>query len=111
MYIERALEPLVRRYSSHFKAVVVTGPRQVGKTTMLKHMMEQDAERGFKRNYVTMDDTALRMAAQEDPALFLQRYKAPILIDEIQKAPELLPYIKIALDSSEENGSFWLTGS
>ncbi len=111
MYIERALEPLVRRYSSHFKAVVVTGPRQVGKTTMLKHMMEQDAEHGFKRDYVTMDDTALRMAAQEDPALFLQRYKAPILIDEIQKAPELLPYIKIALDSTEENGSFWLTGS
>ena len=111
MYISRALEPVVRRYSEHFKAVVVTGPRQVGKTTMLKHLMAQDEEQGIERSYVTMDDTALRQLAVGDPALFLQRYKAPILIDEIQKAPELLPYIKMALDEAEGNGLFWLTGS
>ncbi len=110
-YIPRALEPVVKRYSEHFKAVVVTGPRQVGKTTMLKHLMEEEAERGIHRAYVTMDDTALRMAAVSDPALFLQRYEPPVLIDEIQKAPELLPYIKMALDESDENGLFWLTGS
>ena len=111
MYVTRALEPVVRRYSEHFKAVVVTGPRQVGKTTMLKHLMAQDANRGIKRSYLTMDDTTLRQLATSDPALFLQRFKPPILIDEIQKAPELLPYLKMALDSTDENGAFWLTGS
>lgn len=111
MYIKRALEPVVRSYSEHFKAVVVTGPRQVGKTTMLKHLMEEDAQNGIERSYVTMDDTSIRMAATSDPALFLQRYTPPIMIDEIQKAPELLPYLKIALDETDQNGSYWLTGS
>lgn len=111
MYIKRALEPLIRRYSEHFKVVAVTGPRQVGKTTMLKHLMEEDAQRGFARSYVSLDDTAILLTAKEDPALFIQRYKPPILIDEIQKAPELLPYIKIAADNSDSTGLFWLTGS
>lgn len=111
MYIKRAAEELVRRYSEHFKVVVVTGPRQVGKTTMLKHLMEEDAGSGVGRAYVTLDNTALLMAAREDPALFLQRYRPPVLIDEIQKAPELLPYIKELVDSSPENGTVWLTGS
>lgn len=108
MYITRTLEPLVRRYSNFFKVVVVTGPRQVGKTTMLKHLIEQD---GAKRAYVTLDDTALRALAKSDPGLFLQRFRPPVLIDEIQKAPELLPYIKVAVDASDEKGGFWLTGS
>lgn len=111
MYIKRALEPIVKRYSDNFKAVVVTGPRQVGKTTMLKHLIEEDRKRGIERSYVTMDDTSLRMLAQNDPALFLQRYEPPVLIDEIQKAPELLPYIKMALDDTDRSGSYWLTGS
>lgn len=111
MYIKRALEPLIRRYSEHFKVVVVTGPRQVGKTTMLKHLMEEDEQRGFTRSYVSLDDTAILLTAKEDPALFIQRYKPPILIDEIQKAPELLPHIKLAADSSDGTGLFWLTGS
>ena len=111
MYITRALEPVVRRYSEYFKVVVVTGPRQVGKTTMLKHLSEQDAQAGVERSYVTLDNTALRMAARNDPELFLQRYRPPVLIDEIQKAPELLPYIKLAADAAEENGTYWLTGS
>ncbi len=111
MYISRALEPVIRRFSEHSKVVMVTGPRQVGKTTMLKHLIAEDAERGFDRHYVSMDDTAMRAAAVEDPALFLQRFEPPVLIDEIQKAPELLPYIKIAVDDSEERGRFWLTGS
>lgn len=110
-YIPRALEPVVRRYSQHFKAVLVTGPRQVGKTTMLKHLMQQEAGRGIERTYVTMDNTALREAAKADPALFLQRYRPPMLIDEIQKAPELLPYLKILLDEADKNGQVWLTGS
>ena len=111
MYITRALEPVVRRYSEHFKVVVVTGPRQVGKTTMLRHLAAEDAERGIERSYVTLDNTALRMLAKSDPELFLQRYRPPVLIDEIQKAPELLPYIKIAVDGTDKNGTYWLTGS
>ena len=73
MYIDRALEPIVRRYSEHFKVVVVTGPRQVGKTTMLRHLAEQDETCGIVRSYVSLDNTALRLAAKEDPELFLQR--------------------------------------
>lgn len=111
MYIPRALEPLVKRYSNHFKVVVLTGPRQVGKTTMLKHLMDEEVDQGLERTYVTLDNTAILATAKSDPALFLQRYKPPVLIDEIQKAPELLPYIKLVADESDENGAFWLTGS
>lgn len=106
MYIERALEPLVRRYAEHFKVVVVTEPRQVGKTTVLKHLMHEDAQRGCERSYVSLDNTAILQTAKDDPALFLQRYKPPVLIDEIQKAPELLPYIKLAVDNSDSAGLF-----
>ena len=110
-YIPRAAESLVRRYSDYFKVVVVTGPRQVGKTTMLKHLMEEDHARGINRSYVSLDSTAIRETVREDPALFFQRWKPPILIDEIQKAPELLPYIKEIVDASADAGSVWLTGS
>lgn len=111
-YIPRALESVVQTYSNYYKVVVVTGPRQVGKTTMLKHLAAQEFEQaGIERSYVTLDNTALRMAAKEEPELFLQRFHPPVLIDEIQKAPELLPYIKMAADSSEQNGLFWITGS
>lgn len=111
MYIERALQPLVRAYSEHFKVVVVTGPRQVGKTTMLRHLVDEDAHQGKVRTYVSLDNTAIRSLAKEDPALFLQRYHPPVLIDEIQYAPELLPYIKLDADRSDEMGRYWLTGS
>lgn len=111
MYIHRALEPVVRRYSEHFKVVVVTGPRQVGKTTMLRHLAEEEDAQGRSRAYVSLDNAAICQAARQDPELFLQRYRPPVLIDEIQKAPELLPCIKEAADASDENGAFWLTGS
>lgn len=111
MYIKRSLESLVKRYSNYFKVVVVTGPRQVGKTTMLKHLMEEEAQDSTARTYVTLDNTAILQTAKEDPALFLQRYHPPVLIDEIQKAPELLAYIKAIVDKSDVCGSVWLTGS
>lgn len=110
-YIRRSLEPLVRRYADNFKVVVVVGPRQVGKTTMLRHLMEEDASRGVPRSYVTLDNTAILQTARQDPALFLQRWHPPVLIDEIQKAPELLPCIKEVVDTSSQLGSVWLTGS
>lgn len=105
-YMERALERKFLHMSSFFKAVLVTGARQVGKTTMLKHMAEKQS-----RTYVSMDNTMARTLAKSDPVLFFQTYKPPIIIDEIQKAPELLEQIKIMCDESEERGLFWLTGS
>ena len=105
-YIERALERKFMCMSSFFKAVLVTGARQVGKTTMLKHMAE-----GQGRTYVSMDNTMARALAQSDPVLFFQTYKTPIIIDEIQKAPELFEQIKLICDETEEKGLFWLTGS
>ena len=73
--------------------------------------MEEEAESGVDRVYVTLDNTAILQTAKEDPALFLQRYRLPVLRDEIQKAPELLPYIKMIVDERDDCGSVWITGS
>ena len=105
-YIARTLERKFLKMSSFFKAVLITGARQVGKTTILKHLAE-----GQKRTYVSMDNTMARTLAKSDPVLFFQTYKPPIIIDEIQKAPELFEQIKIMCDESEERGLFWLTSS
>lgn len=105
-YIYRELERKFKEMDSFFKAILVTGARQVGKSTMLKHLAREQ-----KRTYVTMDSDMARELARTDPVLFFQTYKPPILIDEIQKAPELLEQIKIMCDESEERGRFWLTGS
>jgi predicted AAA+ superfamily ATPase len=105
MYIQRAIEESVRRISATYPVLLVTGPRQVGKTTLLTRMLEAG------RRYVTLDDPAVRALAKTDPALFLQRYKPPILIDEIQYAPEILPFIKMHADQSGQRGEVWLTGS
>ena len=105
-YIKRDLERKFLHMSESFKAVMVVGARQVGKSTMLRHLAE-----GQNRTYVSMDDTQLRSLAQAEPRLFLQTYRPPVLIDEVQKAPELFEEIKIICDSSDERGQFWLTGS
>lgn len=104
MYIHRHLESKFLKMSGFFKAVLVTGARQVGKTTMLKHLSQN-------RTYVSLDDADTRALAKSDPKLFFMRYKPPMIIDEVQKAPELFPYIKILCDESNETGLFWLTGS
>jgi len=105
MYIHRTLERDFLKTSEHFKIILVTGMRQIGKTTFLKHVAEPG------RKYVTLDNPKDLLLAREDPALFLQRYAPPVLIDEIQYAPELFPYLKMAVDGSEQRGQFWLTGS
>lgn len=105
-YIKRELERKFIEMNSFFKAVLVTGARQVGKTTMLKHLAEKT-----ERTYVTLDDIAVRELAQSDPALFFQMFKPPILIDEVQHAPQLFERIKLLCDQTEDTGLFWLTGS
>jgi len=105
-YIARELERKFLKVNGFFKAILVTGARQVGKTTMMKHLAE-----GTGRTYVTLDNSTARELAKRDPVLFFQTYKPPILIDEVQKAPELFEQIKIMCDESDEKGLFWLTGS
>lgn len=105
-YIRRELERKFLRMSAAFKAVMVTGARQVGKSTMLRRLAE-----GEQRTYVSMDNVRDRELARTDPGLFFQMYRPPILIDEIQKAPELFEPIKVICDNTEERGLFWLTGS
>jgi predicted AAA+ superfamily ATPase len=102
---KRTLVRTVREINKSFPVLLVTGPRQVGKTTLLMMC----AEKG--RGYVTLDDLDARQMAQKDPGLFIQTYKPPMIIDEVQYAPQLLSYIKIVVDREKKNGLFWLTGS
>ncbi len=105
-YISRLAEKRFLEISNFFQVSLVCGPRQCGKTTMLKHLCEKQ-----NRTYVTMDDIDVRQLAINDPKLFFQRFKTPILIDEIQKAPSLFEQIKIMADENKKAGEFWLTGS
>ena len=105
-YIHRSLERKFIRMSEFFKAVLVTGARQVGKTTMLQHLAREQ-----NRTYVTLDNLLARDLAKKDPVLFFQTYKPPLIIDEVQYAPELFQQIKILCDESNGAGLFWLTGS
>lgn len=105
-YIKRSLETVVKEVTMEYPVVLVTGPRQVGKTTMLRKLME-----GTNRGYVSLDDLNERAIAKTDPELFLQLHKPPVLIDEIQYAPELFTYMKIHVDQHRNPGDFWLTGS
>ena len=104
-YIKRDLESKILSLSKEYSVILITGPRQVGKTTVLRQLMQEN------RTYVTLDDLEDRAMAQKDPALFLQLHDRPILIDEVQYAPQLFSYIKIEIDNGAEPGSFWLTGS
>lgn len=105
-YISRNLETVVSQLTKEYPVVLLTGPRQVGKTTMLKKLMENT-----NRGYVSLDDLNARNLAKSDPELFLQLHKPPILIDEVQYAPELFTYIKMHVDKNQNPGDFWLTGS
>lgn len=105
-YISRSLEKSVLKAAKEYSCILLTGPRQVGKTTMLEHLME-----GTSRTKVTLDDSENRRLAKSDPELFLEIHPAPVLIDEVQYAPELFSYIKIMIDSGAAPGSYWLTGS
>ncbi len=105
MMIKREAEKTVEDISQSFRVLLVTGPRQVGKTTLLKKMMPKNM------NYVTLDDKVLRDRAIENPKMFLDEHPWPLLIDEVQYAPELFSYIKIIVDNEKKQGMFWLTGS
>lgn len=103
-YILRDMEKVISELTKEYSCILITGPRQVGKSTMLEHIDNA-------RSKVTLDDIQERNLAKTDPEMFLKLHKTPILIDEVQYAPELFSYIKIAIDNGAGPGSFWLTGS
>ena len=104
MYKRESVD-FIKNVSDTFKVLLITGPRQVGKTTLLLSLKPNNM------NYVTLDDVNLRRHAQEDPKMFLEEHPWPLLIDEAQYAPELFSYIKIIVDKEQKNGMYWLTGS
>ena len=103
-YIKRHIEKVVERVSKRKPVLIITGARQVGKTTMLKHYNKD-------LNYVTMNTTVVRQRAKDDPSRFFEYNKLPIIVDEIQKSPELFEYIKDIVDAKDMLGQFYLTGS
>ena len=107
-YISRHMENKILELSKSYSAILLTGPRQAGKTTMLRSLAEKEK---IGREYVSLDDLNIRDMAKNDPALFLQLHKPPVLIDEVQYAPELFTYIKIHIDEHHNLGDFWMTGS
>ena len=105
-YIKRSLETVLKKAVSEFPAVVLTGPRQSGKTTLLKVLFEEEY------GYVSLEPPDVRAAAMEDPRSFLEMYTPPVIFDEVQYAPDLLPYIKERIDAHRDRpGQYLLTGS
>ena len=102
------MENRILELSRSFSAILLTGPRQAGKTTLLRELVEKE---NIGRRYVTLDDLTERDLAKNDPVTFLQLHQPPVLIDEVQYAPELFPYIKIYIDEHHNPGDFWMTGS
>lgn len=109
MYKERYVQDSLLRLSRSFPVVLLTGARQVGKTTLLKHMKQTVS--GMRHQYVSLDEFEARSMAKNDPALFLQQYPPPLIIDEIQYAPQLFPHIKAEVERKKRMGMYWLTGS
>lgn len=106
-FYDRNITKKIKEINETFPVLVLTGPRQVGKSTILKKAAETDK----KRRYISLDNLTVRAFAKNESELFIQRYAPPVIIDEIQYAPELFTYIKEYVDQKKQNGAFWLTGS
>ena len=106
IYINRSLESVLRRAVSEFPAVLLTGPRQSGKTTLLQELF------GQQYRYVSLEAPDVRVAAVQDPRGFLEQHSPPVIMDEVQHVPDLFPYIKEKIDADRRRtGQYLLTGS
>ena len=103
-YLPRIIERELKKIHSQFPVTLLTGPRQTGKSTLLRHLFP-----GFQ--YITFDDSSLRLSARNDPSGFVESLQLPVIIDEVQYAPEILPFIKFHVDKNRRNGTFIFTGS
>ena len=101
----RTLTQALKRAIKTFPAIVVTGPRQSGKTTLLKTLYEKS------HRFISLENPDIRIRAKEDPLGFLEQYQPPVIIDEIQYVPELLSYVKTRIDEDRKPGQWLLTGS
>ena len=102
--IQRHLCPVLERRAKNAKAVLLTGPRQVGKSTLFRHLFPDVKQ-------VTFDDDLLLLQATEDPGLFLLNHPCPLMIDEVQKCPSIFNRIKMILDDTDQRANFYFTGS
>ena len=102
-YVSRTMEKTIKKFIGKYPVIMVIGPIQVGKTTLLNYLKLKSSK---KINYVTLDDMLIRTQANEDPELFLRTHEAPLIIDEFQYAPNLLTYIKIIIDEARQNEIF-----
>lgn len=105
MYINRHILPYLERMKKQFRVLLITGSRQVGKSTLLKNKLLPEYD------YVTLDDFSDLGIAQEDASLFFKNHPLPVIVDEVQRAPNLFLQIKLLADNSEEKGKIILTGS
>ena len=105
-FIERHAEKTIERMSQSFPAVLVTGARQTGKTTLLKNVTDKKSV-----GYLTFDDPMEEQSAKNDPQSFIDFHPSPFLFDEVQYVPELFRYLKIEIDKNRHNGMYYLTGS
>ncbi|MCL2672040.1 MAG: ATP-binding protein [Clostridiales bacterium] len=104
MYIQRHIEPVISRIAKRKPVLVLTGARQVGKSTTLREVYRDI-------NYISLNRPLVRQSARENPSLFFETYRPPIVVDEIQRAAEMFDYIKDIVDDSKTKGQFYLTGS
>lgn len=104
---QRNIEERVREAIEHSRVVLINGPRQAGKTTLVRELMDF----GKEANYVTFDDISALSYAQQDPAGFVEQFQGVTIIDEVQRAPEIFLPIKMAVDRNKKPGAFVLTGS
>lgn len=103
-YVKRDLEPLLKKAFKQFPALILTGARQTGKSTLIQHLFP-------KLDYLSLDKLNIRNYAKSDPEGFLNEYDLPIIIDEIQEVPSLLSYVKSIIDKNRKPGMFIITGS
>src|SRR3954470_15173157 len=105
--IKRHIENIIPSSLANFPVVLLTGARQVGKSTIIEHLRQQ----GTIDHAVTLDDFLALESARTNPAGFLEQFPGKIAIDEIQRAPDLLIAIKKQVDENRQPGRFFLTGS